>query len=233
MGTTMDMCCAMHGPRALWECMRYLYILEPGVIQANLFLEGRARLTLDGKPVVIDSQNHYSSGEFVASFEFSHPETHAFIFRIRVPEWAGSGWLSVNGQHSQDKSTPGYIETSRPWSPGDRIEVHLPLKARVIEGNRIGEHILYPAQAAIFLGPRLFCFTDQANTETLPPLVRIRPGHGFKVHNLDRLEGRGVNMQGDPIPLILTPLADVGGSPLGIGRMHPVRTHYYKVWMPL
>jgi hypothetical protein len=37
---------------------------------------------------------------------------------------------------------------------------------------------------------------------------------------------------GERVQVNLTPLADIGGRPNGIGRIHAVRTPFFKVWLP-
>jgi uncharacterized protein len=51
-----------------------------------------------------------------------------FTLFLRRPAWAGDGFaLKINGKTQKTESTPGtYIELSRRWVTGDRIEVALP-----------------------------------------------------------------------------------------------------------
>ena len=42
----------------------------------------------------------------------------------------------------------------------------------------------------------------------------------------------GLDSEGEPLELILSPLAEVGGRPNEMGRVHPVGTQYFRVWVP-
>jgi len=49
----------------------------------------------------------------------------------------------------------------------------------------------------------------------------------------NRLLATGVTPEHASEPLIFAPLSEIGGTPSGLGRIHTVRTPYYKVWIPL
>ncbi|WP_372490223.1 hypothetical protein [Nocardioides bruguierae] len=59
------------------------------------------------------------------------PETPCEL-RLRVPEWCEGATFRVRGAAPVDVS-PGWATAVGPWSPGDRVELHLPLRPRVIE----------------------------------------------------------------------------------------------------
>ena len=48
--------------------------------------------------------------------------------KLRVPYWAKTGEVKVNGQTLQAFAEPGsYLVLRGPWKNGDRIELHLPM----------------------------------------------------------------------------------------------------------
>jgi DUF1680 family protein len=128
MGATFDACCSHHGARALAEAMRYIYTVEPGVLQANLFLEGTARPDIDGHETAITCAVTYQDDSMVVAYTMDNPPPAAFTFRMRVPDWAGSATLSVNHQATASSDRPGFIESKRVWSSEDRVELRLPMK---------------------------------------------------------------------------------------------------------
>ena len=232
MGATFDACCSHHGARALAEAMRYVYTFEPGVLQANLFLEGAARIDLDGSELAITCTVDYGNDTMVISYALDSPPPTPFTYRLRVPEWAGSARLLVNTQDTASSVRPGYVEAKRTWSSGDRIELRLPMKVRVVRGRRHGQYVLDPNEVAVFYGPRLFCFVDIKNLAVVPPLVTLDLSEDIRPVEPSRLTAWATTVTGERVQIVLTPLADVGGRPNGIGRIHAVRTPHFNVWLP-
>jgi DUF1680 family protein len=232
MGATFDACCSHHGARALAEAMRYIYTVEPGVVQANLFLEGTARPDIDGKETTITCSVDYEGDTMVAGYRLDNPPQAPFTFRLRVPEWAGSATLRVNDQQAASSDQPGYVEARRAWASGDRVELRLPMKVRVVKGRRHGRHVLDPREVAVFYGPRLFCFVDTKNPTIVPPLITLDLSEAIRPVEPKRLSAWATTVTGERAQIVLTPLADIGGRPNGIGRIHAVRTSYFNVWLP-
>jgi DUF1680 family protein len=232
MGSTFDACCSHHGARALAEVMRYIYTFEPGVVQANLFLEGTARPDIHGQETQITCKVAYEGDAMVVSYTLNSPPSQPVTFRARVPEWAGSATLRVNGQETASSNQPGYVEAKRVWSSGDRVELRLPMKVRVVQGQRLGRHIVDPREVSVFYGPRLFCFVDTKNLNIVPPLVALDLSETIQPTAPDRLTAWATTVTGERAQITLTPLANIGGRPNGIGRIHSVRTPFFKVWLP-
>jgi DUF1680 family protein len=232
-GATFDACCSYHGPRALYETMRYIYTLEPGVVQANLYLEGEASLPVHGHSLRIASVHSYRPNELAIAFTLTDVPPDRFTLRLRIPEWAGQGILSVNSGTHEVIAKPGYASLERQWSNGDVVTLRLPLEVKLAKPHTLGKHVLYPNEAAIFYGPRLFCLTDDLNLGVPVHLVRLNPGAAFKLETSERLQAQGILPDGSQVPLVYSPLDSIGGTPSGMGRIHTVRAPYFKVWIPL
>jgi DUF1680 family protein len=166
------------------------------------------------------------------TFTIDHPPSHPFTFRLRVPEWAGSAKLSVNGQETASSNQAGYLELNRIWSSGNRVELRLPMRVRTLMGRRHGIHVIAPQEVAVFYGPRLFCFVDTKNLTVVPPLVTLDLAEPIQAIEPNRLTAWANTVAGERVQITLTPLADIGGRPNGIGRIHAVRTSYFNVWLP-
>jgi hypothetical protein len=85
---------------------------------------------------------------------------------------------------------------------------------------------------SVFYGPRLFSFVDTKNLEIVPPLVTLDLSEPIEADGPDRLRAWAHTATGQRTQITLTPLANIGGRPNGIGRIHSVRTSYFKVWLP-
>ena len=53
------------------------------------------------------------------------------------------------------------------------MELRLPMRVRVVKGERLGTRIVNPHEVSVFYGPRLFAFVDTKNLEIVPPLVSL------------------------------------------------------------
>jgi DUF1680 family protein len=233
MGSTFDACCSHHGARALAEIARYIYTVEPGVVQANLFLEGMAKPDTHGQEMHITCKVAYESDEMVATYTFNNVPLQPFVFRARVPEWAGSAKLSVNDQQTASLDKAGYVETNRTWMSGDTVVLRLPMKVRIIKGQTLGRYMVDPRDVSVFYGPRLFCFVDTKNLDIVPPLVSLDLSESIQAANPDQLKAWARTATGERTQVALTPLGAIGGRPNGVGRIHSVRTSFFKVWLPI
>jgi DUF1680 family protein len=238
-GATFDVCCSHHGPRAMWEVMRYLYTAEARSVWVNLLLDGAARLSLgeDGDTLSVVSQVRYETGAIVLTVTLDDPPPYPVVLRVRVPQWAGQASLSLNGQPTADSVGPGYASLERVWAAGDRLEMRYPRRVRVERGNRLGQHVLHPDEVAVFYGPDLYCLSERWNPAVRLHLVHVAltetsASDAFFAPASKRLEADGITAEGDQVRLVFSPLSEVGGVANGQGRSHPVSTAPFRVWVP-
>ena len=236
-GSTYDPCCSIHGPRALLEAMRYAYATEEKHIWVNLYLEGEVDLDVGDYSVGVISRAGSEDHHSATVLEFRDPGPNPLRLSLRVPEWAGSATLLLNGEELRKESQPGRISIERHWEDGDRLEVRFPMRVRVVEGTTLGKHRLCPGHVAIFYGPRLFALSAHSNPEEYLHLVRLLlPADresGFVVESADRIRMQGITAESDRVRLIFTPLANVGGRVFETGRTHMTSTMYFRVWVPI
>jgi hypothetical protein len=108
----------------------------------------------------------------------------------------------------------------------------------VVRGQRLGQHVLNPNEAAVRYGPHLYCASDRWNPNVRLHLAQVNwsspPAAGdFVAVAFNRLETDGYDVYGERVRLVLSPLSEVGGVANGIGRSHPVSTSPFRVWLPL
>ncbi len=74
----------------------------------------------------------------------------AFPLRLRIPAWAEGSTIHINGK-PQPAPVPGsFVRLDRTWTTGDRVELHLPMKPRLVTG--------YKDSASIERGPLVFSY---------------------------------------------------------------------------
>jgi DUF1680 family protein len=92
-----------------------------------------------------------------------------FALKLRIPGWAESATIRVNGSLANVAITPAtYATIRRRWQPGDVVELQLPMSARLIEANPLVEETRN--QVAIRRGPIVYCL----ESPDLPKVVRVQ-----------------------------------------------------------
>ena len=239
-GATFDVCCSHHGPRALWEVMRYAITAGEREVWVNLFLDATVGLPLgaDGHNTSLDSQLSYEPDHVAVTLTWQDPPPGPLALHLRVPHWAGLADVAVNGQPVETGSGPGYVRLERAWSTGDKVTARYPRRVSVQAGQTLGRHILNANEAAIFYGPHLYCVSDRWNPTVRLHLVRVRwsaetAANDFVAISSNRLEASALNADGNLVRLVLSPLNEVGGVANGVGRSHPVSVSPFRVWLPV
>jgi DUF1680 family protein len=235
-GAVFDACCSHHGPRAYYEILRYIFTTGPQSIWLNFYMEGEARIELDAGIFGISTSITNEVELLKSTLLVQEAPAIAVRLRIRVPGWSGQTVLLLNGVELEHVLKDGYAQLDRVWSTGDVLEIRFSLTLQIICGQLLGEHVLAADEAAVFYGPWLFCLNDNYNLTIPLHLVRLKlpnnPQDGFKVLAINRIEAKGLTPHSAEERLVFSPLAEVGGTPSGSGRIHTVRSPYYKVWIP-
>ena len=103
-----------------------------------------------------------------------------FTLRLRVPCWATSHSVSVNGEPIEADAQAGWIAVRRRWSAGDRVELKMPMTPRrVTMPARFKE---YEGLAALERGPIVYCLEEQDSGRPLrllylPEETELRAEH--------------------------------------------------------
>jgi hypothetical protein len=80
----------------------------------------------------------------------------AVIVRLRVPGWADSSTVSMNGKIvSEPPVERGYLALGRTWQAGDEMVLSLPCEAQLIAADPRVEETRN--QVAVMRGPVLYC----------------------------------------------------------------------------
>ena len=80
----------------------------------------------------------------------------AYSISFRIPGWTSNAQLLINGKPSDVKLTSGqYAEVNRKWKKGDKVELILPMEAKLVEANPLVEETRN--QVAVKRGPVVYC----------------------------------------------------------------------------
>jgi DUF1680 family protein len=176
-------CCPPNLERTFASLPGYLYSTSKDGVYVHLFQSSTLDWHLeDGTGLRLSQQTDYPwSGEVTLKVDPAAPDT--FSVFVRIPGWAKSAQLKVNGDSVEGEVTPGkYFEIRQLWKTGDTIHLTLDMTAQLIVSNpRVRENL---GRVAVERGPLVYCLeqVDQPGVGsifdvTLP--VDAEPGKGF------------------------------------------------------
>jgi uncharacterized protein len=109
-----------------------------------------------------------------------------FTLMLRVPSWATSHALSVNGETMDADGRSGWIAVRRRWCAGDSVELEMPMTPRrVTMPPRFRE---YENLVALERGPLVYCLEEQ---DAQAPIRLLYLPEGTDVHAEHRAESLG------------------------------------------
>ncbi|MBN1415279.1 MAG: glycoside hydrolase family 127 protein [Bacteroidales bacterium] len=149
-------CCPPNTIRTIAGIHNYFYSVSNAGLRINFY--GGNILTAklkDGSAIELKQITDYPWNGKVKLVIGEIPERE-FSFFLRIPIWADTAALMVNGEKSNADIIPGkYTEIKNLWKPGDSIELELPMRAELIEANPLVEETRN--QVAIKRGPVVYC----------------------------------------------------------------------------
>ncbi|PJJ71631.1 hypothetical protein CLV46_1182 [Diaminobutyricimonas aerilata] len=218
-------CCPPNFARLTQSLEYYAYAQGDHEAVVDLFVAGTARFRFDETAVGLRVSTEYPHDGAVR-IEIEADAESEFILAVRLPEWARQGAvLRVVGE-PLDVGTVldgGYVRLSRRWSPGDVVELELPMEPRRIWADpRVTSTV---GRVALHRGPLVFCLEGVDHDAPLDAISLPR-GASFAVARddalgVDVLVGDGVadEPSGD-----LYPERPLGRRPI------PVRAVPYAAW---
>ncbi|MFO1143769.1 MAG: glycoside hydrolase family 127 protein [Amaricoccus sp.] len=181
-------CCTMNVSRLVASIGGYFYSTRPGVLAVHLYGGNEAALEVDGQPVRITEESRYPwSGRIRITVA---PEaTQRFALRLRIPAWAEGATAAVNGAAVAvaQAVTDGYLDLTRDWTPGDVVELDLPMPpARLYANPRVREDL---GKVALRRGPLVYCLEQADNGATPVPQLALPRDTGLAAEDRDLFDG--------------------------------------------
>ncbi|HEX6962276.1 MAG TPA: glycoside hydrolase family 127 protein [Lacipirellula sp.] len=148
-------CCPPNVVRTIAEVGGYAYSVSDGALWVNLYGGNKLDTKQGDEPLSIVQQSDYPWSGNVA-IEIENWEGPAFELKLRIPSWASSAKIAVNGKQLEVAATPGsFASIKRNWQSGDRVELELPMPAQLIEAHPLVEEARN--QVAVKRGPVVYC----------------------------------------------------------------------------
>lgn len=141
-------CCSGTYIQCVAEYPNLIYFRDASSLYVNLFIPSEVTWRPSGRRMRVRQTGDYPEGE-TARFEIDVDSPFEAAIRFRVPEWATTANLKINGVAMPLEVRPSTWATiDRTWTKGDRVEVQLPMKLR-----SLGVDQQHPDRVALLYGP--------------------------------------------------------------------------------
>ena len=172
----------------------YIYASSDNRLYVNMFIGSNADIELAGKRVAVSQETGYPWNGKV-SLEINPKKSTSFAVHVRIPGWA-RGIENPYGLYLSDLKEPfsirvngtiqkvtvenGYAAISRTWKKGDKIELELPMKPRIITADEKVKDL--KNMVALASGPVIYCLegVDNANLDSLQVNTNAMLGLEFR-----------------------------------------------------
>ncbi|TIC80247.1 glycoside hydrolase family 127 protein [Nocardioides sp. GY 10127] len=124
-------CCPTNLARTFSSLSAYFATTDERGVQLHQYGDYALRTPRPGGPLALRVHSDYPDGGSVVVVVEEAPEGPCEL-RLRVPEWCEGATLRVRDGVPEDVA-PGWVTATGPWRPGDRVELRLPLRPRVID----------------------------------------------------------------------------------------------------
>jgi DUF1680 family protein len=162
-------CCPPNALRLILSLGSYAYGAGESELAVHLYIQGRARAEIAGRPVELAVETRYPwEGKVAIRLGLESPLP--FTLSLRIPAWSRDTRLWVGGEPVQlaDCLRDGYARLERRWSPGDLVELQLDLAVRALHAHPEVRDDL--GRIALQRGPLVYCLEG---TDHAVPLHRI------------------------------------------------------------
>jgi uncharacterized protein len=187
-------CCTMNVSRLIASIGGYFYSTGAGALAVHLYCGNSATVVVDGRAVRIRQVTDYPwSGTARIALDPEQPVE--LTVKLRVPGWARSHALAINGRAVPFPPKHGYVEVHRIWRTGDVIDLELPMPVeRVYAHPNVRSDV---GRVCLKRGPLVYCVEEIDHPST--PIGGLR---------LPRSAPARADMRPDLLGGIVTIIAD-------------------------
>jgi DUF1680 family protein len=169
-------CCPPNIARLIAALGDYIYAQSDDALYVNLYVGGRVRTELGGKPLTLEVRTGYPWQENIV-LRIAEGAPQRFKLLLRLPAWCATPELRVNGEPVSIQRENGYAAIERDWKAGDTVDLRLPMTPTLMEAHPRVEADRW--QVAIQRGPIVYCLeaSDQPAPLTHLAIRRDHPLH--------------------------------------------------------
>ena len=173
-------CCPPNLARMITSLGGYVYSASRDTAYVHLYVGSEAELSLGGQTVKLSQTGNYPWDGHI-TFK---PGTGCYALALRIPGWARSFSVLVNGEALSPALDRGYAVLRREWTDGDTVELDLPMPVEFAEANPLLR--ADNGRVAIVRGPLVYCLESADNGDDLDALRVVEPGD-FRTETDDSL----------------------------------------------
>jgi DUF1680 family protein len=169
-------CCPPNLARLLASLGSYVCSTGKDSLWIHQYAGGTASVNVGDTPVTVVTKTRYPwDGTIRMAVRPGAPAR--FTLALRVPGWARSFTLAVNGRRVRLTPVKGYLKIDREWKAGDRVVLSLPMPVERVEARPEVRDAC--GMVALQRGPVVYAFEEVDNGAeladlTLPDAARIR-----------------------------------------------------------
>jgi len=148
-------CCPPNLERTFASLPGYFYSTSKDGLYVHLYDNSTLDWHLEnGMPIkVLQKTNYPWDGD--VKLTVSPAEPADFEMNVRIPGWAKSVKVAVNGKAIEGAKPGEYLTIKRRWSPGDTVTLAFPMSAEIVASNpRVEENL---GRVAVQRGPIVYC----------------------------------------------------------------------------
>ncbi len=163
-------CCVANGPRGYMMIPRFAVMTSDKTVYLNLFTNLSASFKLPSKnKIIIEQKTTYPEGDKI--YITINPEkSEEFTFALRIPNWSTQNSVLINGKKITGLAPGNYVELTRKWEKGDKIELQLDMRGRLVKLNNY---------TAILRGPIVLARDSRFEDGFVDEAVLIQNKNGF------------------------------------------------------
>lgn len=220
-------CCTANLHQGWPKFVSSLWMRSEGGLRAVAYAPAQVRTTVDGAEVALDVTTDYPFTETV-DIAVTSTTSEPFGLQLRIPGWAESWELSVDGESVELDPVDGYVTLHRSW---DSAQVHLtlPMTTRVVRREK--------QAAALRFGPLTLVHPLGENwrpVEGAPGLgeweIHRRTSWNWALAEVDRAAAWTVDRRPVPsVPFGLTGISPGEGSPVTVSGRAVSATEWRQV----
>lgn len=179
-------CCPTNLARLMPALPGYVYAQKGRSLYANLFVSGKADLTVNKQKVQLTQSTNYPWDGGLKFIVDPAASAADFDLLVRIPGWARNEampsnlytfeqpsaqqtTIKINGKPVPYQLKNGYAVLSRKWRKHDVIEVSLPMEVRRVHANPLVKDDL--GKVALQRGPVIYCAEWQDNNGKVSNII--------------------------------------------------------------
>jgi hypothetical protein len=162
-------CCPNNFRRIASELPEMLWYQTSDGFLLNLFSDSVVKSkSPDGTVVQLNTRTVYPS-EGRIEVEVVPDRPCQFSIDVRIPRWCRAPIVRTNGSSADRSVDSGSLHRiARVWTPGDTIELELPMPIRMIAGRKAQS-----GRAAFMRGPSVFCLSTNRQKDLDNNVVKL------------------------------------------------------------